>query len=123
MAILLFRLNNVPADEADEIRELLENNEIYFYETNAGMWRLGVDAIWIANKGEEEKARRLIAEYQAVRTANQQQNYAQLVEQGDQPTLWKNFCASPLRFVLLLMAIVFVLSLTFAPFAMMIKVF
>ncbi len=122
MAILLFRLNNVPADEADEIRALLENNEIYFYETNAGMWRLGVDAIWLASKDDEEKARGLIAEYQRERTANQQQNYAQLVEQGEQPTLWKNFCASPLRFVLLLVAVVFVLSLTFAPFAMLLKI-
>lgn len=123
MAILLFRLNNVPADEADEIRALLESNDIYFYETSAGMWRLGVDAIWLASKDDEEKARGLIADYQQTRTANQQQNYAQLVEQGEQPTLWKNFCASPLRFVLMVIAVIFVLSLTFAPFAMMIKIF
>lgn len=123
MAILLFRLNNVPADEADEIRALLETNDIYFYETSAGMWRLGVDAIWLASKDDEERARKLIAEYQEARTASQKQNYAQLVERGEAPTLWKNFSASPLRFVLLVIAVVFILSLTFAPFAMMLKIF
>ena len=121
MAILLFKLNNVPDDEALDIRELLESNDIYFYETHAGFWRLGVDAIWLTDNTNEDKARELIKHYQAERTANQQKNYAQLVEQGEAPTLWKNFCASPLRFVLLILAVAFVLGLTFAPFALMYK--
>lgn len=121
MAILLFKLNNVPDDEAMDIRELLAANEIYFYETHAGMWRLGVDAIWLTDATHEAQARELIKAYQAERTANQQRVYAELVEQGQAPTLWQNFCASPLRFVLLVVAVLLVLSLTFAPFALMFK--
>jgi hypothetical protein len=121
MAILLFKLNNVPDDEAMDIRELLEANDIYFYETHAGMWRLGLDAIWLTDNTNEEKARELIKGYQAERSANEQKNYAELVESGQAPTLWQNFCHSPLRFVALIVAVIFVLSLTLAPFGMMLK--
>lgn len=116
MAILLFKLNNVPDDEAMDIRELLKENDIYFYETHAGMWRLGVDAIWLVDQEVAEPARDLIRAYQAERTANQKKVYAELVEQGQAPTLWQNFCRSPLRFVMLIIAVFFVLTVTLAPF-------
>ncbi len=116
MAILLFKLNNVPDDEAMDIRELLKENDIYFYETHAGMWRLGVDAIWLVDQEAAEPARDLIRAYQAERTANQKKVYAELVEQGQAPTLWQNFCRSPLRFVMLIIAVFFVLTVTLAPF-------
>lgn len=119
MAILLFRLGNVPDDEAIEIRELLETNDIYFYETTAGRWRLGVDAIWLTDNTNEERARALIKQYQIERTANQKKNYAELVEQGNAPTLWQNFCKSPLRFIALIVAVIFVLALTLLPFGFM----
>jgi hypothetical protein len=117
MAILLFKLHNVPDDEACDIRELLEQNDIYFYETHAGFWRMGLDAIWLADDTHVERARELINSYQIARTANQQKNYAELVEQGQAPGIWQNICAAPVRFVGLIIAIVFVLSLTLVPFA------
>ena len=121
MAILLFKLNNVPDDEAMDIRELLEANDIYFYETNAGRWRLGVDAIWLTDTTNEERARELIKHYQAERTANQKKNYAELVESGQAPTLWQNFLKSPLRFVALIVAVIFILGITVLPFGFMHK--
>ena len=116
MAILLFKLHNVPDDEASEVRELLAQHEIYFYETYAGRWRLGVDAIWLTDATHEEQARELIRTYQLERTANQQKNYAELVEQGKAPSLWQNLRASPVRFVSLMIAVIFVLSFTLIPF-------
>jgi hypothetical protein len=120
MARLLFRLNNVPEDEAQDIRELLSNADIHFYETDAGFWRVGLDAIWLADDAHEEKARELIRSYQQERTARQQQSYAELVEQGQVPGVWQHFCAHPVRFVALLVAIIFVLGLTLVPFVMLI---
>ena len=38
MATLLFRLRHVPDDEADDVRALLEENGIDFYETTPGNW-------------------------------------------------------------------------------------
>ena len=47
MALLLFRLRNVPDDEADEVRHLLNENSIEFYETSAGNWGISMPAIWL----------------------------------------------------------------------------
>lgn len=119
MATLLFRLTNVPDDEAHDIRQLLEENTIEFYETDAGFWRVGLDAIWLRDDAQAEQARELIRNYQIERTSRQQENYAQLVEQGKAPTLWQHFRAQPIRFVGFVIAIVFVLSLTLVPFLML----
>jgi len=121
MGVLLFKLQNVPDDEAADVRDLLADNEIYFYETHAGFWRLGVDGLWLPDNNQLEQARALIKTYQEERTANQKRVYAELVEQGQAPTLWKNFLLSPLRFVLLFIAVFFVLTLTLAPFGFMPK--
>ena len=38
MTTLLLNLRRVPDDEADEVRALLEQNRILFYETAPSMW-------------------------------------------------------------------------------------
>ena len=121
MAILLFRLNNVPDDEAMDVRELLTAQDIYFYETHAGFWRLGVDAIWLVDDTHAEQARELIRAYQLERTESQRKSYVELVEQGQAPSLWQNFCAAPFRFAGFLIAALFVLLLTLLPFGMLFK--
>lgn len=121
MARLLFKLAQVPADEAQDIRDLLDVNEIRYYETDAGFFRVGLDAIWLADATQEEEARELIRQYQQERTAQQQATYAQLAEAGQAPTLWQNFCAQPVRFLLLVCAIIFVAGVTLVPFLMLMK--
>lgn len=121
MARLLFKLSNVPEDEAQDIRDLLNNHDIHFYETNAGFWRVGLDAIWLADGTQEEGARELIRIYQAERVVRQQENYAQLVEAGQVPSVWQRFCAQPIRFMALVVAIIFVAGLTVVPFVMLLR--
>jgi hypothetical protein len=121
MAKLLFKLAQVPVDEAQDIRELLDTNNIHYYETDAGFFRVGLDAIWLADDAQEEQARELIREYQDERLRRQQQNYAQLVEAGEVPSVWQHFCAHPLRFIAALTAIIFVAGLTLIPFVMLLK--
>ncbi|EIK45636.1 hypothetical protein O59_001275 [Cellvibrio sp. BR] len=118
MARLLFKLAQVPDDEAQEIRMLLNEHQINYYETDAGFFRVGLDAIWLADGAQEQRARELIHAYQAERAIRQQQNYAQLVEAGQVPSLWQHFCAQPLRFMALVIAIIFVAGLTLLPFVM-----
>ncbi|MFC3116671.1 DUF6164 family protein [Cellvibrio fontiphilus] len=118
MARLLFKLAQVPDDEAQEIRNLLDEHQIAYYETDAGLFRVGLDAIWLADGSREEEARKLLGDYQSERAARQQQNYAQLVEAGQAPNLWQHFCAQPLRFIGLVIAIIFVAGLTLLPFVM-----
>lgn len=121
MARLLFKLAQVPADEAQEIRALLTENQIHFYETDAGFFRVGLDAIWLADNTQEEHARELIRRYQQARTAQQQATYAELVEAGQVPSVWQHFCAQPIRFLLLVCAIIFVAALTLVPFLMLLN--
>lgn len=118
MAKLLFKLAQVPDDEAQEIRELLTREAIRFYETDAGFFRVGLDAIWLADAEQEARARELLLAYQQERNQRQQENYARLVEAGEAPNVWQHFCAQPLRFIALVVAIIFVASLTLLPFVM-----
>ncbi|HSX50280.1 MAG TPA: DUF6164 family protein [Cellvibrio sp.] len=121
MARLLFKLAQVPVDEAQEIRALLDEHQIRYYETDAGFFRVGLDAIWLSDNAQEERARELIREYQVARALQQQQNYAQLVEAGQVPSLWQHFCANPIRVIAALVAIVFVAALTLVPFVMLLR--
>jgi len=121
MAILLFKLALVPDDEASEIRALLDEHQIHYYETDAGFFRVGLDAIWLADGAQEEAARELIRAYQAERCVRQQENYAQLVEAGQVPSVWQHFCAQPIRFVALVLGIIFVAGLTLVPFVMLLR--
>lgn len=119
MPNLLFRLNGVPDDEAQDIRVLLEENAIRFYETDAGFWRVGVDAIWLPDDAQLEQARALLDTYQQQRVEHQQQTYAVLQEQGRAPSLREKFAAQPFRILGLMVAILLVLALSLVPFLML----
>jgi len=119
MAILLFKLTHVPDDEAAEVRALLDEAEIHYYETDAGFWRVGLDAIWLANGEQETHARELMEAYQATRTSQQRQLYGELQADGRAPNLWQKFCESPLRFVGFILIVVFILALTLLPFLLL----
>ena len=120
MATLLFKLANVPDDEAQEIRDLLQQNDIHFYETDAGFFRVGLDAIWLRDKSQLETARELMQVYQQQRRQRQQEIHAELVAQGEALSAWQMFCAQPLRYLGLLLAIVFVLAISVLPFVFLI---
>lgn len=121
MARLLFKLAQVPDDEAQDIRALLDEHQISYYETNAGFFRIGLDAIWLADGTQEERARELLRAYQTERAISQKQNYAQQVEARQVPSVWQVFCAQPIRFIATAIAIIFVAGLTLLPFVMLLR--
>lgn len=121
MARLLFKLTLVPDDEAQEIRELLDAANIRYYETDAGFWRVGLDAIWLASRDQEDEARALILEYQQKRALQQKQNYAQLIAAGENISLWQSFRLRPLRSLLAFIAVLFTLTLTLVPFLLLLR--
>ena len=67
MAKLLFRLNGVNEDEAEDVRTLLQDAGIEFYETDEGRWRISVAAIWLRHNDDYEQARGLLDQYQQER--------------------------------------------------------
>lgn len=116
MATLLFRLRHVPEDEAEEVRALLEQHEIDFYETSAGNWRISMPALWIRDDDQLEQARQLLDQYQESRYRNARDHYDQLRQSGQHRTLWQNFIDEPVKVGFYLGAALFVLYLSLQVF-------
>lgn len=116
MAKLLFKLNGVPEDEAEDVRQLLDEGGFEFYETSAGFFGLGVAAIWMRDITHFDPAKKAIDDYQAERAVVMRERYEQRVADGEEPTLWDNLIASPIRAIGLLILICFVLAIMLLPF-------
>ncbi len=116
MSILLFRLRNVPEDEAEDIRDLLNDNGLEFYETSAGNWGISTAAIWLKNKDQLETAKTLIEEYQTKRGISQRQSYEELKQTGGHKTLMDAFRENPFRFIAYLIFIGFIIYVSTKPF-------
>ena len=93
MAKLLFRMRDVPDDEAEEVRELLTQNEIPFFETFAGNWGISMPGLWLVNEQQFDKARALLDEYQEIRSTRVKSQYLKQREQGEIRTFWESFRA------------------------------
>ena len=116
MAVRLFSLHNVPEDEADEVRELLTNHALDYYESPEGNWGISVPAIWLRDESQLLEARSLIAEYQNKRLLRVREEYALLQEQGRNRTLLDVIREDPLRFVIYLAFIAMVIFFSIQPF-------
>lgn len=97
MSKIVFRLRNVPDDEAEEVRQLLEEHEIAFFETTPGNWGISMPALWIQDETQFEQARQIIDDYQQQRTLRVREEYNRARELGQTPGLWQTFLESPLR--------------------------
>jgi hypothetical protein len=102
MAILLMNLRNVPDDEADEIRALLEQHRIDFYETQPNRWGISAGGIWLRDEAQLEEAKRLLAQYQEQRVIRARQ----------EPLPRKH----PLQVVIYLAVVALILYLSIKPF-------
>ena len=116
MAVLLFRLRNVPDDEADAVRELLNARHIEIYETSAGAWGIGTPAIWLVDDEDTAWARDLIAEYEDKRSATERGKYKALREAGEHRRFVDICREHPLRVVLYIAFSLFLLYVTIRPF-------
>lgn len=113
MSKLLFKLRGVPEDEADDIRELLTENEIDFYETAPGNWGFSMPGIWLNDADQFAVARALIDEYQKTRTINAREEVARLKKEGKNRTFLDWAGENPVPFVCYLTIIGVVLYLQF----------
>lgn len=116
MATLLFKLRNVPEDEAADVRRLLEENSIDFYETTAGSWGVSMPGIWLHDNSRESDARQLIDTYQQKRQHAAREAWLQARKHGKQRTVFTLIAEAPLKVILLLAALGFVLYVSLAPF-------
>jgi len=116
MAKLLFKLKNVFDDEADDIRQLLDENQIDYYESPAGNWGISMHALWLNNESQFETARELIDEYQQQRSQRVQDEIEQQKASGEFETILQRALNRPIQFIIYLAFILFILYLSIAPF-------
>jgi len=116
MAKLIFKLRDVPEDEAQDIRDLLNNSNIPFYETHAGNWGIGMAGVWLKEDNQVQQATALIEDYEAERQMKMQQENALLHENGQRPSLLTNIRHSPLRFFVYVFSIVVIVYISVAPY-------
>ncbi|MGR9115168.1 MAG: DUF6164 family protein [Gammaproteobacteria bacterium] len=109
MSKLLFSLRGVPEDEAEEIRILLTQHGIDFFETPPGNWGISMPALWLYHEEQLERARSLLAEYQKNRTQSQRALYQQLKKEGKAPTFASSIKKNPIRFLFYILGIALIL--------------
>ncbi|MDX1608933.1 MAG: DUF6164 family protein [Halofilum sp. (in: g-proteobacteria)] len=100
MPTLLLNLRNVPDDEAEEIRALLDTHHIAFYETPPNRWGISMGGIWIGDDDQAAHARRLLDDYQQTRARTARAEYEQRKRAGTAETLADRFRRDPVRSVL-----------------------
>jgi len=116
---MLFKLRGVEEDEADEVRALLAEHDVDFYETTNGRWGLGFAAIWLHSDAQFEQGKALIAEYQQQRYVQARADYEALCVKGEQLTLWDMFKLKPWQMLLVLLAVVIVGMFSLSPFLLL----
>lgn len=121
MAALIFRLRNVPEDEADGVRALLDEHAIDWYETTAGNWGIAMPGIWAGRDDQISKARHLIERYQIERTASQRQLYEEQRRNGESPTLASRILQHPIRVLGIVLFCLFILYVSIHPFLQMVE--
>lgn len=116
MATLLLKLRHVPEDEHQEVCDLLESNNIAYYETNTGFWGVGMAAIWLQDKSQLQQAEGLLNEYMQQRQVKVRQEFEQAKQAGQIRTLYSTFAGQPVTFILYILALLAILALTILPF-------
>ncbi|MCX7555732.1 DUF6164 family protein [Xanthomonadaceae bacterium JHOS43] len=115
MSRLLFNLRQVPDDEADEVRALLHERGIGFYETQAGRWNLSLPGLWVEDT-DYIAARTLLDAYQVDRRDRARAERVEIRERGQAPGVVDNIRQNPVRVVLALAVIVGLLLLMMWPY-------
>ena len=111
----LLNLRNVPDDEADDVRAMLDAARIAFYETPPSIWGISAGGIYVKENADVAEAKRLMADYQAQRRSRVRAEREAAVRDGNAETFWTVLRAEPLRVVLTVIAIVFLLGLVALP--------
>lgn len=117
--MLLMNLRNVPDEEADEVRALLAEHGIEYYESQPSLLGFASAAIWAHHKEQVPRAKKLLAEYQEELQQRVRAEHEARVRAGTAETLGSSFRREPLRVVAAFAGVAFLLSLALVPFVML----
>jgi hypothetical protein len=116
MAVLVFRLNGVSEQEAEEVRDLLNTEGFEFYETSAGRWHISVAAIWLVRDDDYDAARECIDQYQQQRQTEQREAMQRAREEGKAPGWKDRWREEPATLVLVWVGLAVVVAISTWPF-------
>lgn len=115
MSRLLLNLRNVPDDEADDVRALLDAKRIAFYETTPSPWGISAGGIWVTEDADFAEAKRAFDDYEQQRSVRVRAEYAAAKRAGTAVTFVSMLRADPLRVVMTLLGILLALGLVALP--------
>ena len=115
MAKLLLDLRDVPDDEADDVRAMLDAARIAFHETPSSLLGLLAGGIFVTEDADVAEAKRLMADYQTQRRSRVRAEREAAIRDGTAETFWTLLRAEPLRVVVTIIAIVLLLGLVALP--------
>ena len=115
MPRLLLNLRNVVEDEAHEVVELMEEHGIEHYTTPPGSFGISAGGIWLQHPEDYPRARALMDDYQAERSARIRAELEQARREGRAETFWSTVKHHPVRTAVYLAGAVFILMVFFAP--------
>lgn len=116
MATQLIKLRHVPADELEEIHELLAAHEIEVYETSAGSWGISMPALWLRNDDQLDEARALLEQYAEDRFNRMRGEYESLKETGKARSFLDIAKENPLRYIAYIVMIGILVYISLVPF-------
>ena len=111
----------VPEDEEIEVRRLLDENHIAYYETSAGTFGMSLAALWIRDDGEIDRARELLDAYQGERFKQAREHYEQQQRDGSAETHLQRSLRHPVRTLIYLLVVAFILYFSTVPFLMLVE--
>lgn len=112
----LFMLGGVPDDEADEVRMLLGEAGIDYYEVPASFLGVSPASLWLHDSDELGRAKALIDAYQAERAMRARDEYDRLRQEGRHRTFAGALKEHPFRSLLFFAIIALILYLSLSPF-------
>lgn len=116
MAKLLLNLRNVPDDEAEDVRAMLDAKRIAYYETPPSFWGISAGGIWVSDEADFAAVKRALDDYERDRSARVRAEYAAAKQAGTAETFMRVLRDDPLRVVMTVLGILIVLGLVTLPF-------
>lgn len=113
---LLFRLDGVDQDEVNEVRALLDQHGIVYYETPGGKWGISVAGLWVADSDHWQEGRDLLERYAKERAQRSRSEWVRQQRMGLAETFIQRSLRRPLALLGSLGFAGLILYLSLAPF-------
>lgn len=115
MSKLLLNLRDVPDDEVDDVRAMLDAKQIAYYETPPSFWGISSGGIWVKEDADFADAKRALDDYEQQRSVRVRAEYVAAKREGTAETFIGILRSDPMRVALALLGILLALGLVALP--------